>query len=336
MNGRLAVFNCHEPWVYQLRALGRPLDIITDLPGRHARCWDESLRPILPNTRIVSLASAQQSAQHYDCVIAHNLTDLLDAKNIHGPRLLVIHLTLEGMVLEQRAHTSATEFRAAVQRYIRDTATHVVAVSSLKGASWGFAKDLVPLSADPSDYPSWQGDLAQGLRVSNFVLRRARTLMWDFHQRAFAGLPVTLVGHNPEIPGVRASHNWPELKDILRRHRFFIHTAAPDLEDGYNMATLEAMAAGLPILGNVHPTSPVEHGVSGFLSDDSEALRAHAEALLRDRELAATMGRAARLRVQQLFSPSSFRLAMLQAIEKARQIHQGACPAAPAALPIPD
>ena len=39
------------------------------------------------------------------------------------------------------------------------------------------------------------------------------------------------------------------------------------------MATVEAMAAGMPIIGNRHPDSPVEHGVNGFLSDDPAELK---------------------------------------------------------------
>jgi len=79
MNGRLLVFNCHEPWVYQLRSLGQPLDIITDLPGRHFRGWDQELRPPPPHSRLFSLAQARESPLPYDVIIAHNLTDLLDA-----------------------------------------------------------------------------------------------------------------------------------------------------------------------------------------------------------------------------------------------------------------
>ncbi|MGA2811953.1 MAG: hypothetical protein ABSG16_11175, partial [Candidatus Acidiferrum sp.] len=70
MNGRLLVFNCHEAWVYQLRCLGMPLDIITDLPGRHIEGWDERLRPLPGDARLISLATAQQSALPYDCIVA--------------------------------------------------------------------------------------------------------------------------------------------------------------------------------------------------------------------------------------------------------------------------
>jgi Glycosyl transferases group 1 len=318
VNGRLLVFNCHEPWVYQLRALGQPIDIIIDLPGRHLRGWDYELRPLPPRARLLSLTEARQSSSPYDAIIAHNLTDLLDARSMPGPRVLVIHLTLDGVLLEQSCRTGPAEFRKTFAEYVRHTATQVVAVSRLKGTSWGFSDEPVLLAADSADYLPWQGDLACGLRVSNFVLRRARTLLWDFHQQAFANVPVALVGHNPEIPGVYSSRSWAELKEILRRHRFFIHTAHPDLEDGYNMATLEAMAAGLPVLGNVHPTSAVEHGISGFLSDDPKQLAAYAKLLLEDRPLSRAMGRAAQIRVAEKFSMQAFGTGMRRAITQAR------------------
>lgn len=88
------------------------------------------------------------------------------------------------------------------------------------------------------------------------------------------------------MPTVKASDNWGHLKKLLQSHRFYIHTADPRLEDGYNMATIEAMAAGLPVLGNRHPTSPVKHGLSGFLIDDPYKLRKYAKMLLEDRYLA--------------------------------------------------
>src|SRR5215467_1828896 len=250
MNGRLLVFNCHEAWVHQLRFLKRPLDIVVDLPGRHTRGWDEAMRPIPPGARLISLSQVLAARETYDCIIAHNLTDLLDVKSMPGPRLLMIHLTLDGMVFEQKAKTDPRDFRRVVAHYVAQTGTHVVAVSLLKGRSWGFTEDIVPLCVDPADYFPWSGDMAVGLRVSNFLARRARTLLWDFHLRAFSNVRVTLLGHNPELEGVGPSRDWEDLKQVLSRHRFYIHTADPKLEDGYNSATLEAMAAGLPVLGN--------------------------------------------------------------------------------------
>jgi glycosyltransferase involved in cell wall biosynthesis len=314
----LLVFACHEAWVYQMRLLHRPLDIVVGLRGRPAG-WDHHMRPVPPQARLIHLEEALRSAEPYGCIIAHNLSDLLDAKNIPGPRLLVLHETLDGAALEQQLPVPVDRFREAVAKFLALTATHVVAVSRLKGRSWGWEDDLVPFSADVADYGPWRGETARGLRVANHILRRPRSLRWEFHRQAFGELPVTLVGHNPGMEGVQPAAGWDHLKGIFSQHRFYIHTADPRLEDGYNMATLEAMAAGLPVLGNCHPTSAVEHGVSGFVSDDPAELRSYALRLLGDRALAQRMGAAAREAVARHFSGARFQSDFSCSIERAQR-----------------
>lgn len=317
--GRLLVFDCHEAWVYQLRFVEMPMDIVVGLSGRHRTGWDEAMRPLPPNSRLLKPTEIIPSEEAYRCIIAHNLSDLLDAKLLPGPRILVLHETLDGALREQRSTVSASELKRAVERYTELTSTHVVAVSHLKGKSWGFSSDIVCSCAAPEDYAVWKGDLARGLRIANHILRRPHTLLWDYHQKAFGDLPVTLVGHNPEMNGVQPAQSWNDLKSALSRHRFYIHTADPKLEDGFNMATLEAMAAGLPVLGNRHPTSPVEHGVSGFLSNDAAELRDYALRLLTDRELARRMGAAAQRAVAGRFSPARFSESLKRSLAFARR-----------------
>ena len=142
--------------------------------------------------------------------------------------------------------------------------------------------------------------------------------MWDFHEKAFEGIPIMIVGHNPGMSEAAPSENWEHLKRMLSSYRFYVHTADPSLEDGYNMATIEAMAAGLPVLGNCHPTSPVQHGVSGFLSDDPTEVQRFARLLLADRQLATDMGRQARKVASERFSLAAFKDAFTRSIETAR------------------
>ncbi|MHC4154294.1 MAG: glycosyltransferase [Planctomycetota bacterium] len=144
-------------------------------------------------------------------------------------------------------------------------------------------------------------------------------MLWDFYEEAFAGVPMRLVGHNPGMPGVAAADSWDHLKRILRSCRFFVHTADPRMEAGYNMASVEAMATGLPVLGNLHPTSPVKHGVSGFLSNDPSVLRGYARMLLEDKRLATLMGRKARKTALECFPMSKFKESFLRSIETARR-----------------
>ena len=330
---RLLVFNCHEAWVYQLSVLGYELDIIVGLKNQYKKSWDEQMRPIPPGSRLISLREALQSETTYYCIITHNITDLLDIKARNEPRLMVIHSTIEGRLLEEKSDIEPEKMKGTLHKYISLIGGYVVAVSELKGKSWGFTEnvpesdkerlgypaDIVPFCADPDDYLPYSGHKACGLRICNFIESRKKILLWDFHKQSFDGLPVKLVGYNPNMSGVTAANNWDELKEILQSHRFYIHTAEPRFEDGYNMATIEAMAAGLPVLGNRHPCSPINHGVSGFLSDNPNQLRKYAQMLLEDRDLAIKMGREGQKTVCEHFSKERFKRGFLQSIETAHR-----------------
>lgn len=315
---QLLTLNCHEAWVHQLESLGCPVDIIDGLPNRLVPTWDTRIRPIPTNGRIISLNEALAKPGGYDCIIAHNIQDLLDTQTIPGTRILVIHNRLESRFLGSGCSYSPDQIKQTLKHYLALLGGTAVAVSAKKGQSWGFeGGPVVEFGIDVKNYPPWRGDSAAGLRIANQIDQKKVILNWTFHLAAFKDVPTTIVGINPGMQGVHPSKNWDDLKATLSSHRFFIHTAHPLLEDGYNMATIEAMAAGLPVLGNVHPTSPVEHGVSGFLSDDPETLKRYAHILLNDQELARQMGQKAQQHVANHFSLSRFSSRFQQAIETA-------------------
>ena len=312
----LLVFNCHEPWVYQLGYMDCNLDIIVGLKGIRHSGWDEHMRPVPPNSRLIQLDEAIKTNKKYDCIIAHNITDLLDVKSRNEPKLIMLHSTLEGRVREEKGETKPTKIRKMLQQYLSTIGGHAVATSMFKGESWGFIEDIVCFGIEANEYYAHTGEHNCGLRICNFIESRRKILMWDLHEQAFSGLPVKLVGHNPTLPDVTASTSWDQLKEFLRHHRFYIHTADPRYEAGFNMASAEAMAAGLPVLGNKHPTSPIKHGVSGFLSDEPEVLRKYAKILLEDSKLAFMMGQQARKTAIKQFSISRFKQAIWRSIEK--------------------
>jgi len=232
---------------------------------------------------------------------------------------MVIHSTFEGRALEERSDVNLKDMKETLRKYLKLIGGHAVAVSMLKGKSWSLTDDIVPCAVNAEDYLPYSGLKNSGLRVCNFIENRKKILLWDFYEKAFEGIPVHLVGHNPNMPAVRAANSWDHLKRIMQSHRFYIHTANPELEDGYDMASLEAMAAGMPVLGNRHPTSPIEHGVNGFLTDDPIELRKYANMLLEDKILATMMGKEARKTVIERFSMTQFKEAFLGSIETARK-----------------
>lgn len=315
---RILVLNSHEAWVSQLGRLPIEMDIAVGLSGRVTRGWDERMRPVPPNARVVQLKDALMSAESYDVAVAHSVTDLLELKSLNIPKVFVIHTTLEGRLVEQDSALTARQVGAETLKYLKLIKAQPMSVSELKRRSWGIDAQVVGFSVDVQDYPTATCEKAQGLRISNLFNARQRILLGDFHRAVFDQMPIEIVGVNDDIPGSTPASDWNDLKTRISQSRFYIHTADPKLEDGYNMATVEAMASGLPVLGNRHPTSVVEHGKSGFLSDDPTELRRFAEKLLTDRRLALEMGQEARRRAAEVWSPDRFERGFLGVLKKAR------------------
>jgi len=315
----LLVFNCHEPWVYQLGCLDFNLDIVIGLKGRYNPGWDYQMRPVPANARLIELPEAVESKQRYYCIITNNVNDLMDVKYRNEPKIIALHSSLGGRASEEGSKRSPQEMKELMHKYLAAIAGHAVATSPLKSKEWEFTEDLVILGVNPDEYFPHTGNDACGLRICNFIDSRKKILLWDLHEKAFDGLPVKIVGHNPSMPGVQAADNWDQLKKFLQQYRFYIHTADPRYEEGFNLAVAEAMAAGLPVIGNNHPSSPVKHGINGFLSDSPQELRQFALKLLNDKNLANTMGANARKTAIEQFSILKFKEGFTKSIETARK-----------------
>lgn len=306
VKGRLLVFNCHESWVHQLRHLPYAVDVLVGLAGRDVRGWDHAARPLPANARCVPWGAHLAHTESYEAIVGHSLADVRDARSFAGPRVIVFHATLDGRLIEEGAAWSADELRRLTAEFLRREPATPVAISALKAASWGIDRGPLLPAIDLEAYPAGGLEVARGIRVANHVLRRRRILNWTLHEEICSRLPITLIGHNPGVWTSERARSWDHLRQLLASHRFIVHTVEPALEDGYNLALLEGMASGLPVIGNPHPSSPVEHGVSGYLSDDPAALREYAGQLLADRERARRMGLAARDAVRELFAVPKF------------------------------
>jgi glycosyltransferase involved in cell wall biosynthesis len=125
-------------------------------------------------------------------------------------------------------------------------------------------------------------------------------------EAAVAGLPFTLIGLNPSIPGARLSDGWDDLKQQFRRHRAYVHTTRMPYEDGYNLAMLEAMATGMPVATLAHTSSPIVDGVNGLVGRSGQELALSLLELLEDAEKARVLGAAARDTVAERFPMEAF------------------------------
>jgi hypothetical protein len=315
---RILTPNCHEGYVHLLGKLGYEMDVIDGLPGRHTSRWDTRMRPVPENARLITLAEAS-TRSGYDAVICHSVLDLMDVRAVAAPKILVLHVSLTARALEEPNAPPPREMSRQVGQYLELIGAGAVAVSEMKRASWGLPATVIPPAVDPNEWGGYRGDQPSLLRVANHVSARRARFAWDDHEAIVHDLPFQLIGHNPDLPSVRASSSWDDLREVYRAHRAYVHTAGAGLDDGYNLAVLEAMATGMPVITTARSGSPVENGVSGFVSDDLAELHRSARLLLEDEALARRMGEAARNAVLSRFSVSAFVDAWHRVIHAAKQ-----------------
>ncbi len=152
--------------------------------------------------------------------------------------------------------------------------------------------------------------------------RKGGQLLLDVYRQHLRGrCELDLVTRAPvtEEEGVRVHRGLqpghPRLLELYRRAHAFV---LPTLGDCYSIASLEAMAAGLPVLvskiGGIEDI--VDSGESGLLiaPGDAPSLRSALESLLDSRALRLDMGKAGRKRVERDFSASSTAARLLEAM----------------------
>jgi glycosyltransferase involved in cell wall biosynthesis len=126
-----------------------------------------------------------------------------------------------------------------------------------------------------------------------------RTAAWHFARGLAVGDAVTFLGEQP-----------PELvADELRRARAFVQHSVLGIDgnsEGTPVAILEASASGLPVVATRHGGIPdaVVDGETGLLVDehDVEGMARQLARLVTDAELAGTLGRAGRRRMEDHFT----------------------------------
>lgn len=305
---RILTFNWHEAYLHLLSKISSVFDVVQKRKaGLYG--WIKAFRPVPPNMRLVHARVAQENlrAGAYDRVIAHNFQDLLAVRDCGVPVVLVFHNKLTTEIALSRRSVDRQEYLGKAERLIRSVPDlRLVFVSPTKQIDWGLEGRVILPGIDPGDYSGYVGDEPRVLRVGNGLKERDLMLGWSVQERILEGLPSTVVGLNPTLPGSILPESWDAFRALLVHHRVFLNTTLPPYEDGYNLAMIEAMATGMPVVSIANPSSPIEDGVNGFVSEDEKALRERILELLQDRERAFAIGRKARETVLERFPINRF------------------------------
>ncbi|HKI34232.1 MAG TPA: glycosyltransferase [Gemmataceae bacterium] len=126
----------------------------------------------------------------------------------------------------------------------------------------------------------------------------------------------------PPTDGVSLAGFVPDLGAAYAKARFAICPVFGGT--GQQIKIVEAMAHGVPVVALRAPAeqSPIRHGVNGLVAEDAAQFAAHCAVLWNDRELCASLGRAAREAVGHDLSPALLRrlLADVLATRRRRRV----------------
>ena len=192
-------------------------------------------------------------------------------------------------------------------RPLLDMAGTLVFVSESKRDDWGLASgNVIMPGVDPDEFLPYEGSQKAVLRVANQIRERTAMLGYSVQEEICQGLPSLLIGENPTVENSNIAKSFDDLKAAYSRNRVYLNTTNDLYEDGYNLAMLEAMCSGMPIVSTANSTSPITDGAEGFISDDIDYLRSGIKELLGDIKLARQMGAKAKETVIERFGINDF------------------------------
>lgn len=299
----------HEPYMALLAKTGHRFDVIVHkiITWPHGPWWDQTSRPLPDNIEVVGnpFEVVGSGGLGYDLFLAQTVADLSIMAQMRIPKVFLSHgmlrQPLRGIDDDAQLERMREELRPQLQGAV------LVFNDERKRQDWGFEGTVIPGAVDPDDYGGWTGDTEKVLRVGNMMAERDFMLGFSVQEKICSGgIPSTIVGYNPAVPSARQAESFDELKSFYVTHRVFLHTTIEQYEAGYNLAMLEAMATGMPVVALHHSRSPIIDCHNGFISGSVDQLRRRVLELLADRELAARLGRNARQTVIESFNIDGF------------------------------
>jgi glycosyltransferase involved in cell wall biosynthesis len=158
-------------------------------------------------------------------------------------------------------------------------------------------------------------ELARGIVVINDLASRGRRLGLDVFERLRRDVALDLVGMASERLGGLGALTHEALFELVSRYRYY---ASPIRYTSLGLATLEAMALGVPVVGlaTAELATVVENGRSGFVDTDVDRLVGHMRRLQADPDEARQLGEGARARVRERFGIERFASDWLRTIEE--------------------
>jgi spore maturation protein CgeB/tetratricopeptide (TPR) repeat protein len=307
MKLKILTFNWHEPYLCLLSRMNHEFLVVEpEIAPDHYRKWDQNMRPIPANVRLISVEQARENLEQgeIDCIIAHNVKDLIEVRDYSLPKIMVFHNCLTTEIKLGNDKVNREDYLQTITPLFEGVTK--IFISEMKRADWEMQGEVILPGLDVSEYGGYTGSEKVVLRVGNLLRERDLMMGYSFGEKVLKNHPLLTLGMNPGIPESRISNGFDDLLNQFKNNRVYINTTADGFEDGYNLAMLEAMATGMPVVTSQNKTSPVCDGVNGFSSNDPDYLNRCIANLMQNPVLAKEMGENARKTVAEKFPINKF------------------------------
>ena len=303
----ILTFDWHEPYICMLAQTGHRFSVVEVEKGG-VFGWQSFMRPVPPNVTLLTEADGLERLyrDEFHLVICHNMRDLLTVQGVKVPKVKILHNKMSTEIALGKNRLTIEDYRRVIQEFVARGDLSLVFISETKREDAGLDGTVVPPGIDVTDYGGYHGEEGRVLRVGNLMKERDIMMGFSLQEEILKDVPSTLLGVNPTVPGSRVSESWDDLKMHFQSHRVFLNTTLPPREDGYNLAMLEAMATGMPVVSMTNPTSPIVDGTNGYIGDDIPYLRERILELLSNRDLAVELGQKGRETAAREFPMSRF------------------------------
>jgi glycosyltransferase involved in cell wall biosynthesis len=300
----ILTINRHTGYLYNLSKIGHQWLVLGE--------WEQHNRPLPANFELGEWAQARRDFPKFDAVVGHDIRHDLRmflpyCLRYRKPYFQVIHgRRARGGFSRSRLRRFAKQLYSSLVLgpLVSLGLIRVVFISPYARSDWNLDGTTIDQGINLAEMGPYQGTEPSLLTVGNTLHREH--FAFDDLMQIRKRVPVKIFGVNPNIPDCRPSKNWEELRSLYCRNRAYLNlTREP--EDGHNLAVLEAMGSGMPVISLKHRSTPIRNGENGFLVENVSEAVERAKQLLADHDLAQSLGRCARDTVEREFSSEVFR-----------------------------